>query len=337
MVISNFMSPQYVQNELIDNHGRVIDYLRLAITDRCNLRCRYCMPDDGVEFVPHNEILKYEELLRLAEIFSGLGIRKIRVTGGEPFSRRDSISFLQELKKIKGVDDLYVTTNGVVTWQYLDKLKEIGIGGINLSLDTVNRDQFKELAGSDQFHRVMQTLHGCLERNIPLKINSVVLDETSDDTILSLANLAREHPVMVRFIEKMPFSGTNGSTSSTQGLLCERVASLFELQEVENDKPATSRIFAVPGFKGTIGIIEGHSRKFCSSCNKLRITPLGMLKTCLYDSGAMDLKVLLRSGIHQNEISRKIIKAVQNRYVNGKVAEASCRQVDQPSMASIGG
>ena len=322
---------------LIDNHGRSITYLRLAITDRCNLRCRYCMPDQGAKFVPYKEILRYEELVRLVRIFAGLGISKLRITGGEPFARRDCIPFMQKIIGIDGVTGLFVTTNGIVTASHLDELKTMGLSGVNLSLDTLDPQYFKSLTRYDLLNNVLATMHGCLEQEIPLKINTVVLEEMTDENILAIAGLAKKYPLTVRFIEKMPFSGGNGLKNGGTEKLKQRLTGLFDLKEVRSGQPTTARIFELPGFLGKIGVIEGHSRKFCPTCNKLRVTPLGVLKTCLYDNGVLDLKAMLRSNTDDAVISKAIIDSVGKRYVNGLEAEELCTRRDEPSMASIGG
>jgi len=325
------------KKSLIDNHGRAITYLRLAITDRCNLRCRYCRPENGVPFIPHEEILRFEELERLVGVFCTLGVNKFRVTGGEPFSRRGCLSFLSRLRQMKGVEFLHVTTNGVKTVRFLDELQCMGINGLNLSLDTLDPARFVRITRRDYLDGVLQTLHGALEREISLKINSVVLEETSDGEITRLAGLARQYPLTLRFIEKMPFSGGNGGKNAAKGQLWKRLSRLFDLQEVPADGPTTARIFTVPGFVGRIGIIEGHSRGFCTTCNKLRITPQGMLKACLYDNGVLDLKAMLRSGADDEELAQAVAAAAGRRFANGLETEEFCSRGNEPSMASIGG
>ncbi|MFC1843778.1 GTP 3',8-cyclase MoaA, partial [Thermodesulfobacteriota bacterium] len=208
---------------LIDNHNRPITYLRLAITDRCNLRCRYCRPEEGVPFIPHGEILRFEEMERLVGIFCSLGINKVRVTGGEPFSRRGCLPFLTRLRKTDGVQYLHITTNGVKTPRYLDELSAIGIDGINLSLDTLDHKRFLEITRRDYLEAVLQSVHGILERDIPLKINAVVLRDTTDEEIVQLSQLARDFPITLRFIEKMPFSGTVRSEKLENGNLFKRL------------------------------------------------------------------------------------------------------------------
>jgi cyclic pyranopterin phosphate synthase len=324
---------------LIDNYGRPVTYLRLAITDRCNLRCRYCRPEEGVPFIPHEEILTFEELERLVAIFCSLGITKVRVTGGEPFSRRGCLSFLKRLRQIDGVQHLHITTNGVKTSRFLDEIEAIGLDSINVSLDTLDHERFLKITRRDYLEAVLQTIHGVLARGIPLKINSVVLKDTNDDEIIHLAGLARDFPIALRFIEKMPFSGTVRSGKLENGNLSKRLERIFpEIEESTTVQPTTARCFALPGYKGTLGIIQGYSRLFCKTCNKVRITPTGMLKTCLYDNGVLNLKKMLRKGSDDKEIKSAIVNCVQNSCVNGHEAELSARtRGREPSMASIGG
>jgi len=323
---------------LIDGWGRRISYLRLSITDRCNLRCRYCRPEKGVPFIPHKEILRFEELERLVTIFCALGISKVRVTGGEPFSRRGCLPFLTRLRQIEGMQHLHITTNGVKTSRHLNELSAMGIDGINVSLDSLDQKRFWKITRRDYLEAVLQTVHGALARGIPLKINSVVLENTSDDEIIQLAELARDFPITLRFIERMPFSGTVRSEKLENGNLFLRLKRIFPaIEECNTALPTTARIFALPGYKGTLGLIQGYSRKFCKTCNKVRITPTGILKTCLYDNGALDLKMLLRTGAGNYEISEAVIACVQNRFKNGHEAERFSSRETEPSMAMIGG
>ncbi len=334
---SSLPKPEQLVN-LLDNHGRRISYLRLAITDRCNLRCRYCRPEKGVPFIPHDEILSLEELERLVSIFGSLGINKLRVTGGEPFSRKSCMPFLARLKKINGIESLYITTNGVKTANYLDELADIGLNGINLSLDTLDQKRFWKITRRDYLDSVLQILHGALDRKIPLKVNSVVLADTSDAEILQLAQLAKDFPITLRFIERMPFSGSTRKEKINNGDIYQRLKSLFPgLQESKTQSPTTARIFSLSGYKGKLGLIQGYSRLFCATCNKVRVTPAGMLKTCLYDNGVLNLKKLLRNSSTDQEIKNAVIECIQNRFPNGHEAERLSNRTTEPSMAKIGG
>ena len=323
---------------LLDNHNRSITYLRLSITDRCNLRCRYCRPEKGVPFIPHAEILSFEELDRLTAIFCALGVRKVRVTGGEPFARRGCLAFLRKLKAMEGIRSLHITTNGVETAQHLDALAELGIASINLSLDTLDPQRFWRITRRDHLEDVLLTLHEIIERQMLVKINSVVLTDTSDEEIISLAGLARKFPLSLRFIEKMPFSGVARPQKLVNGNLLQRLKRLFpNMEECLQGPPSTARIFSLPGYKGSLGLIQGYSRLFCSTCNKVRITPAGMLKTCLYDNGVLDLKRMLRQGAKDWEIKSAILNCVQNRCADGHETEQLTKRAKEPSMASIGG
>jgi cyclic pyranopterin phosphate synthase len=236
------------------------------------------------------------------------------------------------------VQHLHITTNGVKTTRYLDELAAFGLAGINLSLDTLDHKKFWKITRRDYLEAVLQTLHGVIARAIPLKINSVVLKDTSDEEIIQLAGLARNYPITLRFIERMPFSGKVRSGNLENGNLSKRLKRLFpNIEESSNAQPTTARIFVMPGFKGSLGIIEGYSRLFCATCNKVRITPTGILKTCLYDNGVLDLKKMLRKGADDEEIKAAILNCVQKRCVNGHEAELYAKRAKEPSMGSIGG
>ncbi|MBM9604836.1 GTP 3',8-cyclase MoaA [Desulfopila inferna] len=325
-------------NQLIDNYHRSITYLRLSVTDRCDLRCRYCCPEKGIQLVPHDEILTFEELLRLVRIFASLGVSKYRITGGEPFARKGLLTFLKDLKQIEGVGSLYITTNGVQAGRHLDGLVSAGIDGINLSLDTLEKKRFWKITRRDRLEDVLHTLHGALQKKIPIKINSVVQDDTTDEELRALIDLGKNDPVTVRFIETMPFSGSGEIQNHDSDRLFDRLKNIFPAMEEDvNIEPSTARLFVLPRHSGKIGLIEGHSRHFCKTCNKVRITPTGMLKTCLYDNGALDLRAQLRNGCNDKELREQIIHCAQNSWVDGHAAERVSNRSSEPSMAGIGG
>lgn len=336
---ARFLQQPYQTEHLTDNYGRQINYLRLAITDRCNLRCRYCRPESGVPFIPHDEILRFEELERFVRILTALGITKVRITGGEPFSRRGCVDFMARLKAMPGVESLYITTNGVKTARFLDDLADLGISGINLSLDTLDPKRFWQITRRDYLDSVLETLRGALQRKIPLKVNSVVLPDTTDEEIRTLAELAREYPLTLRFIEIMPFSGTTRAEKLTSDNLLHRLQTIFPdmVTCLNPNLPTTARTFSHPGFIGALGMINGHSRLFCATCNKVRITPEGILKTCLYDNGSLNLKELVRGHASDQTIVEKIRRCIQNRFANGHEAEKASQRTTEPSMGMIGG
>jgi molybdenum cofactor biosynthesis protein A len=328
---------------LVDNHGRKINYLRLAVTDRCNLRCFYCMPEDGLNWLSRKELMTYEEMLQSCALLVKMGIEKIRITGGEPFVRKDLMKLLQALSDLPGLKELTMTTNGVLTAPFVPELKRIGIHSINLSLDTLDAYRFFTITRRDEFGKVMETLEQLLKHDIEVKINAVVMDGKNTQDIIPLVELTKDLPISVRFIEEMPF---NGDGHIYTGLQWDYVRIL---DEIKDKYPAiekladligsTSYNYHIPGHKGSIGIIAAYSRTFCGTCNRIRITPQGELKTCLYDGGVLNIKDLTRSGTSVNDLQIKLLDAFGHRAKDGWEAEQN-RNVNDPvheSMATIGG
>ncbi len=326
------------ETRLVDPFGREMNYLRLAITDRCNLRCLYCMPAEGIPLNSRDSILQFEEMEQLIQIFQDLGVNKLRITGGEPFVRKGLLEFLKRVNKFEGINSINITTNAVFIGDIISDLEQLKIGSLNISLDSLKKDRFFEVTRRDEFDIVIENIDKAIKSTIPVKLNMVVLAGINDDEVLSFALLAKDNFIEVRFIEQMPFSGGPASESIISanqilGILRQQYPLLYE-QSLPN---STARIFHNPGYKGTIGIIAGYSRTFCSSCTRLRITPEGMLKTCLYDRGAVNLKEMLRSGKTDLQIKDAIIMAVQNRAKDGFESQERYNQNSNLSMAQIGG
>ncbi len=325
---------------LTDSHGRTIDYVRLAVTDRCNLRCFYCMPHEGIEFLPKQHLLSYEEMLRMLRIMANEGISKVRITGGEPFVRKDLMEFLWNITKIPGIDKLHITTNGVLTVPYVQELKQMGIAGINLSLDSLNRERFFEMTRRDELPHVLQTLEACLQHEIPLKINAVLMAGKNEDDIFDLVELAKDAPVSVRFIEEMPFNGDGLKLDYflSYTKIIEKIASKYpNLQKLHDDKNSTSYNYQIPGFVGNFGVIAAYSRTFCGTCNRLRVTPTGDIKTCLYDEGVFNIKDMMRSPASDTEIAAAIQNAISHKAKDGFEAEKNRVSLVSESMTTIGG
>jgi cyclic pyranopterin phosphate synthase len=326
-------------NTLVDGYGRTINYLRLAVTDRCNLRCRYCMPEEGITSTRAADLLTFEEIIRLVQAAASCGVRKLRFTGGEPFVRRDFMQLLEAVHAVPGIESIHITSNGVAVGEHIARLQELAIAGINLSLDSLKPDRFAHITRRNVFSRVRQTLDGLLLSDIPLKINVVVQQGINTDEIADLAALAKSHPITVRFIEQMPFNGKGTVVSShwdSQRILAELVKTYPAIHRSMNDS-GTARLYTIPGFAGSIGIIGAYSRQFCASCNKIRVTPQGLLKTCLYDNGSLDLRALLRDeATTESRLARALARAVDDKPKNGYIAEKNS-QGSHASMASIGG
>ncbi len=326
---------------LFDNHNRPITYVRLAVTDRCNLRCFYCMPEEGVKFVPRQQLLTFEEIQRLIRVLASLGVSKVRITGGEPFVRTDLMDLLKSLVAIPGVEEVHLTTNGVLTGPHVPELKAMGIASVNLSLDTLNRERFKEIARRDEFDRVWKTFEALLKHNIPVKINAVVMEGRNTEDIISMAELTRQYPVSVRFIEEMPFNGEGQHYPvlkwTHKRILAELKEAFPTIEKVADRPHATAMHYQVAGHPGDIGIIAAFSRTFCGSCNRIRITALGDLKTCLYDSGVLNLRDKIRDGATDGELESLLRVAFANRPKDGFEAEAQRSGKVVESMSTIGG
>ena len=327
---------------LFDNHGRPINYLRLAVTDRCNLRCNYCMPEHGLEWLSREALLSYEEMLRLCKLLIGLGINKIRITGGEPFVRKDLMKFLSVLSDIEGLQQISLTTNGVATAAFIPQLKKIGIKSVNLSLDTLDRERFFQITRRDTLPTVLKTLDMLLEYDFQVKINAVVMDGKNDADIIPLAELSEKMPLDVRFIEEMPFNGGDHETSRPfwdQHRILERLRERWPTLEKVTDPPASTAMnYHQPGHQGKIGIIAAWTRSFCGTCNRIRVTPQGVLKTCLYDHGVLNLRDEMREGLNNAQLIEKLLVVFRNRHIDGWEAEKESASLGfTESMAMIGG
>jgi len=329
--------------KLFDNHGRQINYVRLAVTDRCNLRCFYCMPEEGIKYVARQELLTYEEMEKMMNVLVRMGVSKLRITGGEPFIRRDMMPFLWKLSKMDGLQKINITTNGTVTAPLVPDLKKMGIHSINLSLDALDADRFFEITRRNVYKKVMETFDALLSHGISTKINAVVMEGKNIEDIIPMAELTKDQPVSVRFIEEMPFNGEGNHYEKLvwnhRKILAHLKERFPDIDKMPDPPHSTSANYQVPGHKGSIGIIAAYSRTFCGSCNRIRITPQGMLKTCLYDGGVFNIRDIMRAGATEEQLRTTFLDALGNRAKDGFEAEKR-RSLDLPiseSMATIGG
>ncbi|MBN2410651.1 radical SAM protein [candidate division KSB1 bacterium] len=328
-------------SSLTDNFGRKLNYLRLSVTDQCNLHCTYCKPYSQILINSKAERLSWSELLRIVEIFTcELGINKLRLTGGEPFIRSGLQDFIYTIRGKYPSLSLYITSNGVLISPWIKDLKQSNISGINLSLDSLDPERYYRLTGVNRLDQVLQNLHELLAKDIPVKINTVVLDDMPVSELLSLAALAQKLPVEVRFIEHMAISRTsnqNKPPNYTAKVLEEILKYHYpKLSMLENEN-TTARRFAVPSFRGTIGIIAGDSRTFCETCNRMRVTARGQLKFCLYDGGVISVIDMIRQGKDNVEIANRIYTAAQHRFQDGNAAQNACAALSIADMVDIGG
>lgn len=327
---------------LFDNHGRPITYLRLAVTDRCNLRCFYCMPEEGIKYLPKKVLLTYEEIERLVTIMAQMGITKIRLTGGEPFVRTDLMQLIRRIVAIPGIQDVHLTTNGVLTAPHIPELKALGISSVNLSMDTLDKERFFQITRRNEFDATWNSLELLQQHEIPVKINAVVMEGKNIDDIHPLVELTRQKNISVRFIEEMPFNGEGNHYPKLHWTYHRILAHIKEkyptIQKIQDPEASTAYHYQVPGFQGNIGIIAAFSRTFCGTCNRIRVTAQGTLKTCLYDEGVLDIRKLMRSDLSDDQIKVELMKAFQQRPKDG--FEAEQRRVGTPakeSMSTIGG
>ena len=326
---------------LFDNHNRPLNYLRLAVTDRCNLRCFYCMPEEGIKYLPKTKLLSYEEMERLVGILASIGINKVRITGGEPFVRNNLIDFLWRLSDIQGIEEISITTNGVLTGQYIKQMKEIGIKSVNLSLDTLDRQRFFDITRRDEFTQVERCLYDLLDADFDVKINAVVMADKNIQDILPLVALAQNNKVSVRFIEEMPFNGEGSHypvLDWTYKKILEKIKAQYpDIQKITDDKNSTAYHYQIPNFIGNVGIIAAFSRTFCGTCNRIRLTAQGELKTCLYDNGVLNIRDLMRSGMADDGLKEAFLSAFKNRAKDGFEAETLSGRIANESMTTIGG
>lgn len=325
-----------------DSYNREIDYVRIAVTDRCNLRCFYCMPLQGIEYEPKENILSYEEIIRLLIILSDIGFKKVRFTGGEPFVRKDFISLLEKVSKLNLYDSIHITSNGTMLSKHIPKLKELGVNKINLSLDSLSPERFEKITRRNDFEKVIKTLYRLLDEGFTVKINAVVMNGINTEDIIPLTELTKENNIDLRFIEEMPFNG--GSKKNIKIFNARDIEKTLRenysiSKDVISNHGETSTNYIIPGFKGKVGIIPAFSRTFCNTCNRLRITAKGEIKTCLYDNGVFSIRELIRSGSSNKEIKAKFIELIKFKPENGFEAEKNIKNKSfrKESMSSIGG
>lgn len=327
--------------ELKDKFGRKISYLRLAITDRCNLRCQYCMPSQGINIVARKELLTYKEMYRIVRVLSELGVNKVRLTGGEPFVRKDFVHFLESLSFNDKLDEINITTNGALISKHIEKLEELNINSINLSIDSLQKDKFAKITRRDVFDNVYKTFLDLEKSKLKLKLNVVVQSGFNTDEIIDFVELSKNKDIAVRFIEEMPFNG-KGQRTMQEEWNFNNIYSFIEnhyktVNKVKSKKSSTSVNYQIPNYKGTFGIIPAFTRTICGDCNRIRITATGLFKNCLFDGGVFNVRDFIRNGATDNELKELFINTVHHKPENGFVAEAARNSDVSESMSTIGG
>lgn len=320
-----------------DKYGRTIDYMRVSIIDRCNLRCRYCMPTD-IEWLPPKEILALEEIAEICRQAALVGIRKIKITGGEPLIRKGCIDLIHMIKAIPGIQQVTLTTNGVLLAQYAQQLWKEGIDAVNVSLDTLDRKKYMEITGSDALSDVLDGISEVEKYGIPLKINAVPQRGVNDEDWQELVELGRNRNIDVRFIEMMPIGhGKQFESVSNEELLKkirEHYGEVEGEEKIHGNGPAI--YWHIPGFKGSVGFISAIHGKFCSSCNRIRLTSTGQIKPCLCYEDHVSLKEAVRRG-DKEEVRKLLLCAIQKKPAEHCFDEDQKMITEKKEMAQIGG
>ncbi len=318
-----------------DLKGRNIEYVRISITDKCNLRCIYCMSQEGVSYLPHEEILSYQEIIRVVRCMTGLGLKSVRLTGGEPMARRGCLDLVKMLREIDGVERIGMTTNGILMKGCMQKAREAGLDALNISVDSLDPVVFSRITRGGDVGDVLSAIDEALDAGLRVKINSVPISGYNEEGLEKVAALSEKLPIEVRFIELMPV----GYGATLRYIPMDTVKSKIEAAfgplepdgEKHGDGPAV--YFKPSGFKGSIGFIGAVSHEFCDSCNRVRITPEGLLKLCLNHLKGLDLRALLRSGISDEMLTEQIREAVlnkpENHGFNEPVKDRETRRMNQ--------
>ena len=300
---------------MIDKFGRKIDYLRISVTENCNLKCIYCIDENNILNSCNNDILTDDEIVKIATECARLGIKKIRITGGEPLVRKNIESLIYKLKCINGIEEIYITTNGVLLHTKIEDLKKNGLTGVNISLDSLNKDRFKKLTKFDKLQDVLLSIDKALELGLKVKINTVIVDDINKDEIIDFVNLTKDKNLDIRFIELMPigvgkvYKGV--SNQEIRDLIKDNFNNIIEIGKEKSSGPA--KYIKVDDALGKVGFISAMSNCFCEECNRVRITPEGFLKQCLHFDYGISLRDLIRKGISDQDLKIKIEETIYNK------------------------
>ncbi|WP_029035669.1 GTP 3',8-cyclase MoaA [Salinimicrobium terrae] len=325
---------------LIDTHARIHDYLRISLTDSCNFRCQYCMPDENIQCLPNKHLMQVDEIEQIAKTFVDLGVNKIRLTGGEPLVRKEFPEILSRLSRLPV--EISLTTNAVLIHKYIDQLKAAGVNSLNISLDTLNRDTFKEITKRDQFPQVWDNILLLLDEGFRIKINTVAIEGVIEKEILDFVAITKDLPLHVRMIEFMPFQGNHWNSKKvvTASQMLKWVEQEYDMVKLKDEPHATAKKYKVIGHEGTFAFITTMSEHFCCDCNRMRLTADGKMKNCLFGSEEMDLLGTLRKGedivpFIRNSVLRK--HAVMGGQFSKSYKGADASELKNRSMIKIGG
>ncbi|MBU1428089.1 GTP 3',8-cyclase MoaA [bacterium] len=335
-------------NKLIDNLGREISYLRVSITDRCNYRCIYCKPEEQFEFIPHEEILRYEEIVEIIEEAVNLGVTKVRITGGEPLARKGVVDFIKKLREIKKLEDISLTTNGFFLSEYAEKLKDAGLNRVNISLDSLQEEKYKKITRGGSLEKALKGIDSALKAELlPIKINTVLIRGINDDEVEDFVRLTLGRPLNIRFIEFMP-SGEELKDNYRNKFISvleikESLTEKYSFRPIDiNSGNGPAKYYQIKGGQGTIGFITALSQHFCETCNRIRLTSEGKLRPCLFSNKEVDIKEAIRNAktddkIIRSKIIRNNIREAINIKPEGHKLNKKFSNRDFFKMSKIGG
>ncbi len=335
-------------NKLIDNLGREISYLRVSITDRCNYRCIYCKPEEQFEFIPHEEILRYEEIVEIIEEAVNLGVTKVRITGGEPLARKGVVDFIKKLREIKKLEDISLTTNGFFLSEYAEKLKDAGLNRVNISLDSLQEEKYKKITRGGSLEKALKGIDSALKAGLlPIKINTVLIRGINDDEVEDFVRLTLGRPLNIRFIEFMP-SGEELKDNYRNKFISvleikESLTEKYSFRPIDiNSGNGPAKYYQIKGGQGTIGFITALSQHFCETCNRIRLTSEGKLRPCLFSNKEVDIKQAIRNAktddkIIRSKIIRNNIREAINIKPEGHKLNKKFSNRDFFKMSKIGG
>lgn len=316
-----------------DSYGRTINYLRISITDLCNLRCKYCMPEHGVNKVDHKDILSLEEIFEIAKVFVSLGVNKIRLTGGEPLIRKGIVNLVRKISKLDGINDLAMTTNGILLKKYAKELKEAGLNRVNISLDTLNEKKYSDITRGGRLKDVLEGIEAAKEVGLsPIKINTVLIGNFNTDEIEDFVSLTIDEDIDIRFIELMPVGEASKWAEDnfvSNKMILGKVKKLEKVDRLDPSSPAV--YYKLPNAKGRVGIINPISCKFCDQCNRIRLTSKGKLKLCLHSNEEINLRDKLRKG---EDLKKVILDAITQKPESHHLED---KEYITDSMNQIGG
>lgn len=322
---------------MLDQYGREINYMRISLTDRCNLRCSYCMPEEGVDVIPAEELLTFEEIKRIVRVSVPLGLRHIKITGGEPLVRKDAPQLIADLKQIPGIETVTLTTNGILLMSYMRELAQAGLDGVNISLDTLREDEYHALTRCGHVQDVLEGLQEALRYpEVPVKINCVLEERGWRHNAVEVASLAGKYPVHVRFIERMPLADSGICVSSQEEMVRELLENTYgtmtPFRRTLGYGPGV--YYSLPGFQGKIGFISALSHKFCGQCNRVRLTSSGFLRMCLQSENGINLKTPMRRGCPDAQLKKLLTAGIRNKPQEHHFKE---QKISTRSMSEIGG